>query len=444
MSQGRRVLVVGAGPTGVLTALGLARAGAEVTIIEREPDIVGSPRATVYMASTLKVLDELGLLGEARESGAIGYEFNQRFKLTGHICRMDHRLIADLTPYAYTLHFGQDQLARLALRHFMALPGASVLWNTSFGALAQHGDVVSVDLETPTGRKALEFDWVIGADGSRSAVRPAMGASFDGFTWPETFMATNVYYDFESLGWVHSNMVADAENWAVIARLNKEEHFWRISYSERGELSEEQRLARIPERYRILFPDSRPWRLDRANSYRVHQRSASAYRIGRVLLAGDAAHATNPIGGMGLTSGVQDASGLISAFAALFSNQAGEDVLDWYAYERRRCFLEIANPSAIEFKRRTQEADPARRLEDERNFFAMMENRELHRAALMSLFELCGRPYRPDWREALVPGDRARTAGRPLVLGADMAARIKLTAEIEASGTAPPGEDGTW
>jgi 2-polyprenyl-6-methoxyphenol hydroxylase-like FAD-dependent oxidoreductase len=434
MTRGRRVLMVGAGPTGVLTALGLAQAGAEVTIIEREPDIVGSPRATVYMASTLKVLDELGLLEEARQSGAIGYEFNQHFKLTGHICRMDHRLIADLTPYAYTLHFGQDELAQLALRHFRALPGTHVQWNTSFAALTPHGDVVSVELETPAGRRTGEFDWVIGADGARSAVRPAMGASFDGFTWPETFMATNVYYDFESLGWVHSNMVADADNWAVVARLNRQEHFWRISYSESGELGEEQRLARIPERYRIFLPDSRHWQLDRANSYRVHQRSASQYRIGRVLLAGDAAHATNPIGGMGLTSGIQDASALIRAFATLLSGDASEDILDWYAYERRRCFLEIANPSAIEFKRRAQEADPARRLEDEGNFLAMMENRELHRAALMSIFELCGRPYQPDWRATLGPRDKERTAARPLVLGADMAARVKHTAEIESSG----------
>ncbi len=431
MTRGRRVLVVGAGPTGVLCALGIAKAGAEVTLIEREADIVGSPRATVYMASTLKVLDELGLLEEARQTGGIGYEFNQHFKLTGRICHMDHRIIADLTPYAYTLHFGQDELARLALRHLQRLPRTHVEWNTRFVSLSQHADVVSVELETPAGLRSLEFDWVIGADGARSAVRSAMGASFDGFTWPETFMATNVYYDFESLGWVHSNMVANVENWRVVARLNRQEHFWRISYSESGELSEEQRLQRIPERYRVFLPDSRPWHLERANSYRVHQRSASAYRIGRVLLAGDAAHATNPIGGMGLTSGIQDASGLIRAFGAMLSGDASDDVLDWYAHERRRCFLEIANPSAIEFKRRAQEADPARRLEDERNFVAMMQNRDVHRAALMSMFELCGRPYRPDWRAALIAQDQARTSAGSLVLGADMAARVRHSAEIE-------------
>jgi len=92
-----------------VTAFGLAKEGAEVTIVEREPDVVASPRASVYLASTLQVLEELGLLQEALSIGAVGYEFNMRFKLTGRIGRMDHRLILDLTPYGYSLHFGQHE-----------------------------------------------------------------------------------------------------------------------------------------------------------------------------------------------------------------------------------------------------------------------------------------------------------------------------------------------
>jgi 2-polyprenyl-6-methoxyphenol hydroxylase-like FAD-dependent oxidoreductase len=162
----------------------------------------------------------------------------------------------------------------------------------------------------------------------------------------------------------------------------------------------------------------------------VHQRSASSYRVGRLLLAGDAAHATNPIGGMGFTSGVQDASMLIRCFSAFLKGEVGEDALDWYAYERRRCFLEIANPSAIEFKRRTQEAAEARRLEDETNFFTMMNDREMSRGALMSIFAICGRAYRPDWRETFVAEDQTRAgAAGALVLGADVNRRV--TRELE-------------
>jgi 2-polyprenyl-6-methoxyphenol hydroxylase-like FAD-dependent oxidoreductase len=133
---------------------------------------------------------------------------------------------------------------------------------------------------------------------------------------------------------------------------------------------------------------------------------------------------------MGFTSGVQDARTLILCLSALMKGEAADDVLDWYAYERRRIFLEIANPSAIEFKRRTQELDPARRLEDEVNFFKMMENREMSRGALMSIFALIGRPYRPDWQDTYVKDDQGRAGAPPtMVLGADVTARI--SPEIE-------------
>jgi 2-polyprenyl-6-methoxyphenol hydroxylase-like FAD-dependent oxidoreductase len=375
------------------------------------------------------VLDELGLLGEVLQAAETGYLLDVRFKLTGYIGHIDHRLVADLTPYAYTLHLGQHELARLVLRQLKSCPDFEVHWSTTFESCQQRDNAISVRVSSGQHTRSLEFDWLIGADGARSAVRRAMGVSFDGFTWPETFMATNVHFDFEHFGYAYSNLVADADDWHVVARLDKQEHFWRVSYSEDSDLSEQQRLARIPERYKRFMPEGRPWQVDRANSYRVHQRSASSYRVGRVFLAGDAAHLTNPIGGMGLTSGIQDASALIHCLSAAIAGEAEDDILDWYAYERRRCFLEVANPTGIEFKRRAQEADPGRRREDEANFRAMESSREMTRAGLMAVFALCSRPYRPDWREALVPEDRARGAAETVILGAQGTNR--LTREIE-------------
>ena len=220
-----------------------------MTIVEREPDVVASPRASVYLASTLQVLEELGLLQEALSIGAVGYEFNMRFKLTGRIGRMDHRLILDLTPYGYSLHFGQHELARMVLRRFLALPGTAVQWNTVFEGLEQHPDGVRVQLSTAQRPKR---------HGRRLAYRrrrrPQCRSCGDGgdLRWlhlAETFMATNVYYDFESCGFPFSNMVADGANWHIVARLDRQDHYWRIAYGEGSELTEEQRRARIPERY---------------------------------------------------------------------------------------------------------------------------------------------------------------------------------------------------
>lgn len=430
MSKPPRVLVVGAGPAGLVIALGLARTGAQVTVVDSEADVIASPRAMVYLPSTLKVLDKLGLLEDAKAIGAIGYEYNMRFPLSGRIGRMDHRLVADLTPYAYNLHLGQHKLAHIVLKHLAALPGTSVRWNTRFEAVEQQADTARVTLVgKDEAREQLEFDWVIGADGGRSSVRQAIGVTFDGFTWPDTFMATNLYYDFEARGYASSNMVADPQDWAVIAKID-DKHLWRIAYGERTDCTEAERLGRIKERYKAFLPDDGAYEIELANSYRVHQRTASSYRVGRVLLAGDAAHLTNPIGGMGFTSGVQDANMLIDAFTALFANDADETVLDWYAYERRRCFLEIANPTAIEFKRRTQEADRDRRIEDEANFFKMMESPDIMRGALMSIFALGGREYRPDWRDTWLKEDLARPGGSGGLIGGTQATG-RITAEIE-------------
>ncbi|MEN5107305.1 FAD-dependent oxidoreductase [Pseudomonas sp. TWI672] len=405
MSKGKRVVIIGAGPTGLVTALGLARKGAQVTVIDREDDILRWPRAMVYLPSTLKVLDEIGLLERAKEVGAYGYEFNLRFPLTGNIGRLSYKDLEGHTPYAYNLHFGQDILAEIVLTEFLALPGTEIRWKTSFDSIEQSEDCVQVAVHTPNGPRTIEADWVVGADGARSSVRKDLGVDFEGFTWEDTFMATNVYYDFDKYGYAPSTMIAGAENWAVIAKIN-DQGYWRIAYGEDSSLSEEERVARIKERYKSFLPDlDAPCEMVMANSYRVHQRSAKTYRVGRVMLAGDAAHATNPIGGMGFTSGVQDADTLIKCLGGVINGELNEDALDWYSYERRRCFLEIANPTAIEFKRRTQERDTQKRMQDEANMFELMKDKDMCKQALLSTFSLTGRPYRQDWRETYLVQD---------------------------------------
>ncbi|MGE6191109.1 FAD-dependent oxidoreductase [Stutzerimonas stutzeri] len=422
MNKGKRVVIIGAGPAGLVTALGLARQGAQVSVIDREDDILRWPRAMVYLPSTLKVLDEIGLLEKAKSVAAWGYEYNLRFPLTGNVGRLDYHLIEDLTPYSFNLHFGQDILAEMILEEFLKLPGAEMRWKTSFDTLEQTDDCVQVSLHTPNGPRTIEADWVIGADGARSSVRKDLGVEFEGFTWDDTFMATNVLYDFDKYGYAPSTMVADPDHWCVIAKIDDKQQ-WRIAYGEDSNLSEEARLARIKERFKHFLPDpDAPLELLMANSYRVHQRSASTYRVGRVFLAGDAAHATNPIGGMGFTSGVQDANTLIKCLGGVINGTLAEDALDWYAYERRRCFLEIANPTAIEFKRRTQERDTAKRMEDEANMFALMADREMSRQAMMSIFNLSGRDYREDWQSTLLKQDQA---GQTPVLGAHGGIKLK-------------------
>ena len=117
------------------------------------------------------------------------------------------------------------------------------------------------------------------------------------------------------------------------------------------------------------MPDPKaPYEVVQYSPYRVHERCAPTFRVGRVLLAGDAAHACNPCGGLGLTSGVIDAAALTEVLNAVIAKRAPESVLDFYAKERRRVFLEVSSPIATDFKRRMSEKDPGRQRADFEEF----------------------------------------------------------------------------
>jgi 2-polyprenyl-6-methoxyphenol hydroxylase-like FAD-dependent oxidoreductase len=377
------VIVVGAGPVGFLTAIGLARTGIDVTMIEAQGDISSSPRAAVYFPTTLVVLEKLGLLEDAKEIGLATTRFTMRFLETGEVIQADLRdSLPPDAPYGYNLHFGQHLLGELVLRHLQRLPNFRILWNHELVGIEQDGKVI-VTAATPEGTRRLKADWVVGADGARSGTRRALGLPFEGFTWPERFVATNVEYDFHALGFAEANMVMDPVHWAVCARLGKD-RLWRVTYGEDASLDEASVGDRIDQHYQGIFGGISGYRVDQFSPYRVHERCSPSFRVGRVLLAGDAAHACNPCGGLGLTSGVIDADVLTQALTAVIEGRAGDDLLDFYAVERRRVFTEITSPGASNFKRQMSESNPERRAEDRRQFIEGLESGHSGRATAMS------------------------------------------------------------
>jgi 3-(3-hydroxy-phenyl)propionate hydroxylase/6-hydroxy-3-succinoylpyridine 3-monooxygenase len=209
---------------------------------------------------------------------------------------------------------------------------------------------VTLSVVTERGPEELRAAWVIGADGAASTVRRLLGLSFDGTTWPERFVATNVRYDFERHGYARATFVIDDRFGAVIAVLDNG-GLWRCTYMEDAALPEAGFLERLPSAFQAILPGQGPYELDRAAPYRMHQRSARHYRAGRVVLAGDAAHATNPTGGLGLTAGLFDAYALYPALAAVVLDGADSAVLDCYATARRDVFIDRVSPQATANKR---------------------------------------------------------------------------------------------
>lgn len=370
----RQVVIVGAGPVGLLTALGLARQGVEVTVLDCEPEVVRSPRAAVYFHTTISILKKLGLADEAHAIGLSSTEFKMHWPDTGEVMFSDMRdALEPGQEFDHNLHFGQHILAELVMRHLARLPNTEVLWNHTVTALAQDGRKAQVTVDTPEDETVFEADWIIGTDGARSTVRKLAGLPFEGFTWPDRFVATNIAYPFLDFGYANANMIVDPVNWAVVGRLGRE-NLWRLTYGEDAELDEASILERLPERFAAILPDpSIPYRIDNFSPYRVHQRCAPEFRAGRVLLAGDAAHACNPCGGLGLTGGVIDADTLSDALGAVVAGRADERVLDFYARERRRVFLEVTSPMSTNFKRLLSEKDPVRRAQDKAEMIAQVE-----------------------------------------------------------------------
>jgi 2-polyprenyl-6-methoxyphenol hydroxylase-like FAD-dependent oxidoreductase len=386
------IVVAGAGPVGLVTALKIARAGIPVLVLDCEADIIRWPRAVVYHAPTVEMLDRLGLLDELKIAGILKQDYQFR-KVTGEIIAAPNMsvLTPEDTAYPYNLHMPQHVLASAILRNLLLIPVAQVRWNARVTGLTQDENGVTIALEQDGGPHEIRCRYLVGADGGRSAVRQACGLSFEGYTHPERLVSTNVRYDFEARGFARANFVVDPVHWAVIVKIDRH-GLWRVTYGEDAALPEESAGERIAQHYQALLPDNDPYELEAFAPFRVHERCAPSFRAGRVLLAGDAAHVCNPFGGLGLTSGLLDGNLLGDALPAVIHGAAQDDLLDRYAGERRRVFVEVTGPAAAENKRRLMETDPERKRIDNERFARVREDRDFQREVFTFTYKLVGRP----------------------------------------------------
>ena len=395
MAEPTDVLIVGAGPVGMLTALALAQAGASVRVLEKGEHIINSPRAAVYFPSTLIILEELGLLDELLEIGFTNRNFGT------HVPEFDYHSVVvtepvDGIPYDYQLHAGQHDVARVAMEHAQAL-GVEVLFGKEVTAIDDQGDGIAV----VAGDRTFNAKWLIGADGARSTVRRLADIEFEGHTWPERFVATNVKFPFQELGYEQANFVCDPENMAVIAQLDRN-GLWRCTYMEDSALPLETCEDRIHERYEWFMQGRKDYEIVSSSPYMLHQRAGETLHKGRVLLAGDAAHATNPCGGLGLTSGVWTGAVLADLLGAVLRGEEDEGILDRFSDERRRVFWDVVSPAATENKRMLQESDPAKRQEDLAHIRALDDNPESGALLMLFAYKVIGDVLRKGsrWAEA--------------------------------------------
>ncbi|TDZ31414.1 FAD-dependent monooxygenase terC [Colletotrichum spinosum] len=181
--------------------------------------------------------------------------------------------------------------------------------------------------------------------------------------------AKQVYYDFERFGYTDSNFILDPDNWFMAAKITKQ-GLWRVTYGEVDGLTRDEMVARQPDRFRTMLPGRpQPHEYTLAEKgispYRVHQRCAERMRVGRFLLAADAAHLCNPFGGLGLTGGIVDVGGLHECLSGIFRNRADESILDTYDDVRRQKYRDVVDPSSCAMFRRMFAVHPDRALDED-------------------------------------------------------------------------------
>jgi 3-(3-hydroxy-phenyl)propionate hydroxylase len=361
----RRILIAGGGPVGCVTALALAQRGFPVTVFEAEAEINTAPRAATTHPATLELLAELGLVEDVIRLGLTARKFQFRDRPSGAlVAEFDHEILHQDTRFPFVVQCEQHKLARLALDRLRVLPGAEAHFSARVAQVKAAADHVEVQVETPDGRKRHRGAFLVGADGGRSTVRKSVGIPFEGYTFPERFIVLTTRFDFEAeRGYCYRNYFSDPDEWANLFKVAGDDGKgqWRVVFPTRNEETDEEALsdAGVQRRLQRFFPKPAPYEIVHRNLYKAHQRVATTFRKGRVLLAGDAAHVNNPIGGLGLNCGIHDGVELAQRLARCCGGAGGEEELDLYDRRRRPLNIEFVQSQTVNNKKRLEEKDPA-------------------------------------------------------------------------------------
>jgi 3-(3-hydroxy-phenyl)propionate hydroxylase len=298
-----------------------------------------------------------------------------RDRREGVIVEWDLGLVADETPFPYRFHLEQYKLTPILMEKLKAFPHASVHFGEEFEDAIQDGQTVTVNGKYKT-------SWLVGCDGGRSAVRKLIGTEFEGFTWPERFIVIGTLADFAPHGFTSNAYVADPREWAAVFHMPG---LWRLAFPVHEEEDEAEVLMEAAVEARMQRFVARPGRYEVPHKgiYRVHQRVATRWRAGRILLAGDAAHLNNPLGALGLNGGLHDAILLGEYLGKVCRGEADEGLLDRYVRQRRTANIEFVQTQSISNKRLLEEADPGKRQENFDNLRRIADDRNLARDFLV-------------------------------------------------------------
>jgi 3-(3-hydroxy-phenyl)propionate hydroxylase len=365
-----RVIVAGCGPVGAVITLALIRKGIPVTLIEQLPDAAEDQRAATIHPPTVGMLIDLGLEKEMFSNAASGGMqaplFHFRDRASGELVAVfDISLLKGEVPYPYVLQWEQYKLVHAVLPYIKASGIGEVRFSTKLTGLTQSADQVEATVTNAGGEtETLRGRYLVGADGGRSTVRHFAEIAFEGFTYEERFIKVGTSFDFGATGkgYCTRNYFSDPEEWINLFKVKGygPPGIWRAVLPVPPTESNEQALSMegLQRRLQGIHQKSGDYEIPYYAIYSVHQRVAATFNKGRVLLAGDCAHANNPIGGMGMNGGIHDAINLADKLADVWFSRADASVLDRYTRQRRKAQVDYVQAQTIANKKNLEERDP--------------------------------------------------------------------------------------
>ncbi len=328
------VVIVGAGPVGLVAALDLAAKGHRSIIIDKKDSLSDGSRAICWAKRTLEIMDRLGVgqplvdKGVTWKNGKVFFDTRQVFSFdllpeTGH----RRPAFVNLQQY-YFEHYCLEAAAKTGL--------IDIRWREEVQDIAQTADGVLLTIGTPQEPYRLLADWVIAADGARSKVRQLMDLAFEGRVFEDQFLICDIKMklDRPAERWFWFDPPFNRGRSALLHKQADER--WRLDFQvgREADRNEEVKPENAAKRVRGMLGEDVDFTFDWISLYRIQSRRLQKFRHGRVLFAGDAAHQMSPFGARGGNSGVQDADNLVWKLDLVLKGLAPEGLLDSYHDER--------------------------------------------------------------------------------------------------------------
>lgn len=329
-----RVIVVGAGPVGLTTALDLAQRGVSVVVLDDDCKLSTGSRAICFAKRTLEVWDRLGI-GERMTSKGVSWNVGKIFFRDQEVWRFDllpehgHRRPAFVNLQQY---YVEGFLYEAATAH----PLIDLRWKNKVVGVTQRASGIDLSIETPDGSYELHSEWVVACDGARSPIRKLLGQESHGRVFKDRFLIADVkmHADFPAERWFWFDPPFHP-NQSVLLHMQPD-NVWRIDFQLgwNADPVEAIKPANVLPRIRALLGAEAQFELQWASVYTFACERMDAFRHGRIVFAGDAAHRVSPFGARGANSGVQDAENLAWKLQAVLAGIAPETLIDTYASER--------------------------------------------------------------------------------------------------------------